>query len=92
VNELIVRRKQKEQNRGIPSQRQAHPFPKTVDCEVEVAGSASRTVAPFPLDGRTIDELLERRPERHRLLDRLDADTHLVAVLDSVIHVEAVNG
>ena len=29
---------------------------------------------------------------RHRLLERLDADAHLIAVLNPVVDIEAVNG
>ena len=46
-----------------------------------VAGDASRVLASLAFGRRTVDELLEGRPQRHRFFKRLDADAHLVAVV-----------
>ena len=35
--------------------------------------------------------MLERIPESHRVFERFDADAHLVAVLNPVVHIEAVH-
>jgi hypothetical protein len=59
---------------------------------VEIAGRTPRVRPPLALGGRTVDGLLERVPERHRLVERFDTDAHLVAVLDPVVHVETMDG
>ena len=56
-----------------------------------IAGDASRVLASLAFGRRTVDELLEGRPQRHRLIQRLDANAHLVAVLDAVVHIEAMH-
>jgi hypothetical protein len=91
VNQLVIRREQQEEDRRIPFERQPRPFTEAVDCQVEIAGYAPCVVAPLTLGGRPVDKLLERSPERHRGPERLDAHAHLVAVLDPIVHVEAVD-
>jgi hypothetical protein len=63
-----------------------------VDRQVEVARRTARIGTPFAFGRRPVDELLEPTAERHRVLERLDADAHLIAVLDAVVHVEAMDG
>ena len=72
-------------------QRKPHPLAEAVDGQVKVACTAAGITAPLTLRRRPVDELRERLPEGHRRLERLDADAHLVAVLDAVVDVEAVN-
>lgn len=52
---------------------------------------ASGVVTALTFRSRAVDELLERGPECHRVFERLDADAHLVAILNPVVHVEAVH-
>ena len=47
-------------------------------------------MAAFAVGSRSIDELLERTPESQGAFERFDADAHLVAVLNAVVHIEAV--
>ena len=55
-----------------------------------IVGGAPGVVPPLTFRSRAVDELLEWCPERYRLFERFDADAHLVAVLNAVVHIEAV--
>src|SRR5262249_14948459 len=91
VHQLLLRREQEQHDRWVALEREASPLPQAVDRQVKIAGGASRVVTPLAFGGRAVDELLEWSPERHRLFERLDTDTHLVAVLNPVVHIKAVN-
>src|SRR5262245_23300048 len=91
VHQLLLGREQQKHDCRVAFERQAGPLPQAVDCEIEIAGGASRVVPALALCRRAIDELLERSPERHRLFERFDADAHLIAVLNPVVDVEAVH-
>src|SRR5262249_27461955 len=45
----------------------------------------------FAFGSRSVDELLEWSPECHRLFEGFYTDAHLVAVLNPVVHIQAVN-
>src|SRR5262249_28079915 len=41
---------------------QTHPLSPAVDRQIEILGNAPRVLAALAFGGRTVDELLERRP------------------------------
>jgi hypothetical protein len=47
---------------------------RSATCQIEIAGGASSVLPSLAFGGRTVNELLERRPQRHRFVEKLDAD------------------
>jgi hypothetical protein len=91
VDQLVLRCEQEKHGRRVTLERKPSPLPQAVDGQVEITGSAPSVVPALTFRGRTVDELLEWSPESHRVFEWFDADAHFVAILDPVVHIEAVH-